>query len=105
MRDQRDRHRGDQPDRREILARIVARIGIEARIDRDRAGVAEQQRVAVGLGLGDRAGAEIAAGAGAVIDHDGCLSAPESFSATMRASASTPPPGGNGTTSVIVREG
>ena len=42
MREQRDRHRGDQPDRREILARIEAGIGVEARIDRDRAGMAKE---------------------------------------------------------------
>ena len=73
MRDQGNRHRGDEPDRRKVLARVVAGIGVEARIDRNRAGVAEQQRVAVGLGLGDRAGAKIAAGAGAVVHHDGVL--------------------------------
>ena len=43
MRDQRDRHRCDQPDAGEILARIVAGIGIERGIDRNRAGMAEQQ--------------------------------------------------------------
>ena len=101
MRDQGDRHRGDQADRREILARVVAGIRVEARIDRDGAGVREHQRVAVGLGLGDRAGADRAAAAGAVLDDDLRLERADSFSATMRASASTPPPGGNGTTSVI----
>ena len=35
MREQHHRHRGDQPDGGEILARIVAGIGIEARVDRD----------------------------------------------------------------------
>src|SRR5262245_43477955 len=33
MRHQRDRRRRDKADRREVLARIVARIAVEARID------------------------------------------------------------------------
>ena len=60
----------DQADRREILARVVADIGIERRIDRERAGAAEHERVAVGRGLRDRARRDRAAGAAAVLDHD-----------------------------------
>jgi hypothetical protein len=35
------------------------------------AGEAQQQRVAVGRGLGDRVGGDVAAGAGLVLDDDG----------------------------------
>ena len=84
--------RCDQADRREVLARVVADIGIERRIDRKRAG-GDQQRVAVGLGLA-RPGAS-----------RWCRPAPPRFSitigwprlaaicsATMRAMTSLPPP-------------
>ena len=67
---QRVRRIADQADRREILARIVADALVERGPDRERAGVTQHQRVAVGLALGDRAGADSAAGAGAVVDHD-----------------------------------
>ncbi len=70
MRDQRDRQVGDHADRFEILFRIEAGLRIERRIDRDRAGVPEQQRVAVRRRGLDRAGAERAAGAAAIVDHE-----------------------------------
>ena len=60
----------DQADRREILARVVADIRIERRIDRVRAGAAEAERVAVGRGLRDLARRDRAAGAALVLDHD-----------------------------------
>ena len=66
--------RCDQSDRREILARVVADIGIERRVDRERAR-GDQERVAVGLGLGDLARRDGAAGAAAVLDHDGLAEA------------------------------
>jgi hypothetical protein len=66
MREQRDRHRGDPPDRRKILARVHAELRVDARIDRDRAGMAEQQRVAVGFGVRDEASADGTAGAAAI---------------------------------------
>ena len=68
MGDQRHRHRGDQPDGREVLARIVAGVNVKAGIDRHGAGVAEQQRIAVGRGTGDQPCAEGAAGARLVVD-------------------------------------
>ena len=40
------------------------------RIDGDVAELDEAERVAVRLGFGDRLGADIAAGAGAVLDHE-----------------------------------
>jgi hypothetical protein len=70
MREQRHRHRGDQPDRREVLARIEAGIGVEARVDGNGSGVAEEQRVAVGRALDEGARADEAGAAGAVVDHD-----------------------------------
>ena len=60
----------DQADRREILARVVADIRIERRIDRVRAGAAEAERVAVGRGLRDLARRDRAARAALVLDHD-----------------------------------
>ena len=65
----------------------------------------EQQRVAVGRGVGDRRRAGGAAGAAAVLDHDRL---PERFaqrSRISRAMASVEAPGGNGTTMVIGRFG
>ncbi len=69
--DQHDQRAGaDQADRREVLARIVADVLVERRVDRQRAGPADDQGVAVGRGLGDRPRRGRAAGAGAVLDHD-----------------------------------
>ena len=64
------RRRADPADRREIRARIVADIAVEARSDRERAGISQQDGVAVGRALRDRAAADGAAGAAAVVDHD-----------------------------------
>ena len=61
---------GDQADRREILARVVADIGVERRIDRERAGAAEAERVAVGRGFRDLARRDRAARPALVLDHD-----------------------------------
>ena len=55
-------------DRDEGL-RVVARVLVEHRRDRDHRQRAPQQRVAVGLGDGDRLAADGGAGAGAVFDH------------------------------------
>ena len=52
----------------EVLARIEARVGVEARVDRDRAGVAEEQRVAVGRAADHRARADQARAADAIVD-------------------------------------
>src|SRR5665213_4469860 len=60
----------DQSDWREILARVVADIGVKRRVNRKRAGAAEAKRVAVGRGLGDLARAERAAGATMILDDD-----------------------------------
>ena len=70
MRHQHDRCRGDEADRREVLARIVARTGVEAGIDRRRAGMRHGDRVAVRRGLGGDAHPEHARRAAAVVDDD-----------------------------------
>ena len=70
MHQQQRRRRADQPDRREVLAHVVADVGEHVRAGRQRRGVAEQQRVAVGRALGDGAGGDrAAAAAGAVLHH------------------------------------
>ena len=71
MGEQGDRHRRDEADRRKILARVHVEPGVEAGVDRKRAGVAQQQRVAVGCGARHRAGADRAAAAAAVVDRHG----------------------------------
>src|ERR1044071_8758834 len=57
-------------DRLQILVDVERQLGIERRVERDRADGAKQQRVAVRRGLGDKASADATAGAGAVLDHD-----------------------------------
>jgi hypothetical protein len=69
MRHQHAQERADRADRREILARVVAGVRIERGVDGKRARVGEQDRVAVGGALGDRAGRDRAAGAAAILDH------------------------------------
>ena len=61
---------GDQDDRREILDVVVRHLRVQARVDRVRAHGAHFQRVAVGRGLGDQLRADVAAGAGPVVDDD-----------------------------------
>ena len=68
MRQQRDRHRGEQADRGEVLARIESGVGVKARVDRDRTGVAEEQRVAVRRAADQRARADEARAADAIVD-------------------------------------
>ena len=58
-------HRCDHRDRREVGHRIEWQLGVQRGID-GVAGEAHQQRVAVGSGLRDCIGSQIAAGAGAV---------------------------------------
>jgi hypothetical protein len=70
MHHQRIRRVADHTDRRKILARVIAGILVERGADRERAGIAKQQRVAVWRALGDRACAHRAAGAAAIVDHD-----------------------------------
>jgi hypothetical protein len=59
----------EQTDRREVVERIVAGGRIERRVDRQ-IRRAEQERVAVRRRVGRLVGADIAAGAAAVLDDD-----------------------------------
>ena len=62
--------RGHQRDRLEIGQRLVGQVGIEERADGEAADIAKEQRVAVGLRLGDDIRADIARNAAAVFDDD-----------------------------------
>ena len=64
------RHR-DHRDRLEILHRIVERLDHSDRIEDQRTGAAEQDRVAVGRSMRDGHRADRAAGAALVLDIDG----------------------------------
>ena len=56
-------------DRHEVLQRVVRRLQ-DVRVHRERAHVGQHEGVAVGRGLGDVVDRDVAAGAGAVLDHD-----------------------------------
>ena len=58
-------------DRLEVLQRVVSDRAEEMRIDRERPGIAHQQRVAIGRRLGHEGRADTAAGAGLVLDDEG----------------------------------
>ena len=59
-------------DRNEVLVGVVGQLAgwIEGRIDDECAGLADHQRVAVGVGLGDGLRAEDVGGAAAILDDD-----------------------------------
>jgi hypothetical protein len=65
---QRDRHGSHKTDRREVLARVNAKLRVEAGVDRQRPGMAEQQGVAVRRSARDGACANRSAAAAAVVD-------------------------------------
>ena len=71
MHDHRIGHRIDQRDGCEIPHRIKRQARIEELVDAGSADRAHVQRVAIGVGLGDRLGADIATRAGAVFHHAG----------------------------------
>ena len=94
----------DQPDRLEVLLQIV----VEVVDDAADVGVplADVDGVAVGRRARDAPDRDAAAGAADVLDDDRLAEdAAACFSAMMRAATSVDPPGGNGTTSVIWRDG
>ena len=62
---------GDDDDRREVLRRRERQVRVERRRGRHRAERALHERVAVRRGLGDEVGADVAAAARAVLDHEG----------------------------------
>ena len=57
-------------DRREVLDRVVTEARVERRVDRQRAGIAEHQHMAVWRRLGDHVGGDDAAGARHVLDDE-----------------------------------
>ena len=61
---------GDARHRQEVIERVEAQLGIDMGIDGDAAVGMKEQRVAVGGGLRDRVGGDVAVGARAVLDHD-----------------------------------
>jgi hypothetical protein len=72
-RDRHDQHQRllhQQRDRREIGDRVIVEIGIERHVDGVGGDRAPDQRVAVGIGLCDRGGADRAGRAGPVLDDD-----------------------------------
>ena len=83
------------------LGRVEVELLVEEDIGGDRRGLRGHQRIAVGLGTIDGFGAEIAAGAAAVLDHDRLPEPACSFSAKMRVTVSTPPPAGTETMILI----
>ena len=70
--DQHLRHRRHQRDRREILCDVVGHL-FHRRVDDERTRADDADRVAVGCCLCDRVGAEHAALAAAIVDHDRLL--------------------------------
>ena len=71
MHQQQCRRHADQPDRGDVLARIVADVGEQVRTCRHRGGVGQQDGVAVGRAFKDRAGCDRAAAAQRpVLHHD-----------------------------------
>jgi hypothetical protein len=69
-RDQHARHVDHLCHGHQVAHRVDGQVGEYRRIDRDRADVAEEHRVAVGRGLRRGVDADVARGAGAVVDHD-----------------------------------
>ena len=70
---------------RRSLLQVERQLLVHRRIGGQRAGQDDQQRVAIGRGLRDRLGADIAAGAGAVLQDEGLLEASPTACRTPRA--------------------
>src|SRR5690606_28494096 len=69
-----DHHEGEGGqggDRREVLVRVEGEVLVERAVDRLRADITHQQRVAVGGGSGDHFRADVAARAGAIFHYHG----------------------------------
>ena len=64
-----DQHARRGGHRHDVLGRIERHPGVDVRVDRHHAAGTEQQRVAVRCRLGDHVAAQVAAGAGAVLDQ------------------------------------
>ena len=70
MHDEDERHLGRSRDRGEIAQGIVTGVGIEVRVDRQRALMAERDRVTVGCCFRAKRCTDVALRAAAVIDDD-----------------------------------
>src|SRR5262245_13693523 len=70
MHDKHGRHGDERGDGGEIAQRLIAEIGIERRVDRHRAGIAEHQHVTVGRRRRHHLGRHHAAGTRHVLDHE-----------------------------------
>ena len=96
----------DERDRLEVLDRIVGQVLVQAGVDRVGADRAAEQRVAVGLGLGDLARADARRPApGLLSTTTGCFNTGEIPCAMVRPMTSVVPPGVNGTMYVIGFDG
>jgi hypothetical protein len=62
--------------RHDITRHVIRQAGVDQRIDRERAGVADEQRVAIGRGLANLVEGHDAGGTGLVVDHHRLLPAP-----------------------------
>ena len=96
---------GHESDRREVGDGVVGRLLAQALAVGVRAGIAHQEQVAVGIGLGDALRADGAGGGARLSTTMVCPSSSPMRCAWMRPRASMPPPGANGMTMVIGRVG
>src|SRR6185295_6409386 len=64
------RHDGEQRYRREIAVDVIGQLVVDVRVYGERADVADDQRVAVGLGVRRLLHGDVAATAALVLDHD-----------------------------------
>ena len=71
-REQQQRRSGDAGDRREVRDHVIRHAGVQPLVQH-RGAFHQQQRVAVGRGLGDGVSADHAAGGGSVLHHHGLL--------------------------------
>src|SRR5262249_34772363 len=103
MRRQHDGLTGELDDRRQFLQRIDVHL-VDVRVAAHRVG-RNQDRIAIGCAPGSGLDADIAIGAGLVLDHDLLMQAARQCSPTRRAPTSVEPPAGNGTMKRIGRFG
>ena len=67
--DEQLRHGDEQTDRSEVLDHVEWQLGVDVRIDCERTGRGNDERVAIGGRLGDVIDADNAVGAATVVDH------------------------------------
>jgi len=99
------RHLGEERDRPEVLVRVVRQLLEHVGIHGERADMADDERIAVGVGPRDLFHGDVAAAAGLVLDHE-CWPRPLLISAEKaRATIEELPPGAKGTTRRMGLEG